>query len=65
MKRDRHSDADKMSLPDGKTCGDCVYFLRCFAFYGHIAGDEVCDWAPSRFSPRAALAAQVPQQGEA
>lgn len=40
---------DKMNLPEGKTCGDCVYAKRCIAMFGHIAEDESCDWAPSRF----------------
>lgn len=61
MKRDRYSDAAKMSLPVGKTCGDCASFLRCFGIYGHIAADEVCDWAPSRF--RASVAQQSSQGG--
>lgn len=43
-------DEYKMNLPDGKTCGDCVHFRRCNGMYGHIAADETCDWAPSRFS---------------
>lgn len=42
-------DEDKMNLPDGKTCGDCGHFRRCNLIFGHVAGDEVCDWAPSRF----------------
>ncbi|MFT4118723.1 hypothetical protein [Bradyrhizobium sp.] len=49
MKRSKYSDADEMSLPDGKTCGDCYHFRRCNLIFGHIAGDEVCDWSPSRF----------------
>ena len=49
MKRSKVSDADKMSLPEGKTCGDCRHFRRCNGIYGHIAAYEVCDWAPSRF----------------
>jgi hypothetical protein len=40
---------DGMNLPPGKTCGDCVHFKRCDCIFGHIAGDEACDWAPSRF----------------
>jgi len=38
-----------MNLPEGKTCGDCFHFNRCNAIFGHIAGDEICDWAPGRF----------------
>lgn len=38
-----------MLLPEGMTCGRCRHFRRCSQIYGHIAEDEVCDWAPSRF----------------
>jgi hypothetical protein len=48
MLRGKHTDAD-MVLPAGKTCADCAHFRRCNAMFGHIAADEVCDWAPSRF----------------
>lgn len=48
-KRSKQSDADSMSLPAGKTCGDCEHFERCSVMFGHIAGDEVCDFSPSRF----------------
>jgi hypothetical protein len=48
-KRSAISDEDGMSLPQGKTCGDCHHFRRCNAMFGHIESDEVCDWAPSRF----------------
>jgi hypothetical protein len=44
-----------MALPAGKTCGDCVHFRRCNLIYGHIAADEVCDWAPRRFQPTAPI----------
>jgi hypothetical protein len=50
-KRSWITDRDGMSLPDGKTCGDCHHFQRCNAIFGHIAVDEVCDWSPSRFVP--------------
>lgn len=53
-KRDAQTDADGMSLPDGTTCGDCLHFRRCNAIFGHIAVDQVCDWAPSRFKDREA-----------
>ena len=42
-----------MVLPPGKTCQNCHFFVRCHGIYGHIAGDEVCDWSPSRFIERA------------
>lgn len=40
---------DGMNLPEGKTCGDCLHMKRCFAMFGHIPADEVCDWYPSRY----------------
>ena len=45
------NDEDKMNLPEGKTCGDCVHCRRCTMMFGHIPADEVCDWSPSRFHP--------------
>lgn len=42
-------DEDRMNLPEGKTCGDCVHTRRCTMMFGHIAEDEACDWTPSRF----------------
>jgi hypothetical protein len=49
MRRTPQTDKDRMSLPAGRTCGDCVYLHRCAALFGHQASDEVCDFAPSRF----------------
>lgn len=43
------TDPDKMRLPKGVTCGDCVHISRCSAIYGHTATDTYCDWSPSRF----------------
>jgi hypothetical protein len=43
--------ADKMNLPEGKTCGDCAHCRRCTMMFGHIPEDESCDWSPSRFTP--------------
>lgn len=48
------TDEDRMNLPEGKTCGDCVHARRCTMMFGHIPADEVCDWAPSRFREKAA-----------
>jgi hypothetical protein len=45
--------ADKMNLPEGKTCADCVSCRRCTLMFGHIPADESCDWSPSRFLERA------------
>ena len=39
----------EMNLPDGKTCGDCMYIRRCKGIFGRIEADEVCDWSPVRF----------------
>lgn len=43
------SDAAKMRLPKGTTCGDCVHIRRCKAIFGHVESDTYCDWSPSRF----------------
>lgn len=48
MLRSAHDD-DKMNLPEGKTCADCVHCQRCCLMFGHIPADQVCDWSPSRF----------------
>lgn len=47
--RDAHSDKYGLSLPPGKTCGDCVFFNWCVGMVAHIATDEICDWAPMKF----------------
>lgn len=52
MRRDASWVEGDMKLPDGQTCSDCVHFARCQRLFGHIAGDEVCDFSPSRFVPR-------------
>lgn len=52
MTRASHPEAS-MHLPEGMTCSDCRHFARCNAIFGHVAGDEVCDWAPSRFAVKA------------
>jgi hypothetical protein len=46
----RAKDTDRMNLPEGKTCADCVHCRRCCSIFGHIPADEVCDWSPSRFA---------------
>lgn len=51
-RRNARTDADDMSLPAGMTCIDCVHVRRCCTMFGHIPGDETCDWAPSRFRAR-------------
>ena len=58
-------DADRMNLPEGMTCGDCVHSRRCTMMYGHIPADEVCDWAPSRFLQAASVeTATIPEKSE-
>lgn len=47
------ADPDKMNLPVGVTCGDCVHISRCKAIFGHVETDTTCDWSPSRFHPKA------------
>jgi hypothetical protein len=43
------TDPDKMRLPAGATCGDCVHIYRCKSIFGHVESDTSCDWSPSRF----------------
>ena len=43
------TDPDKMRLPRGVSCGDCVHIRRCKAMFGHVETDTDCDWSPSRF----------------
>ena len=47
------TDPDKMKLPSGITCGDCVHISRCKAMFGHVEADAYCDWSPSRFHAKA------------
>lgn len=41
-----------MNLPEGKTCGDCVFVDRCVAIFGHTPEDKYCDWFPRKFTPK-------------
>lgn len=44
-----------MTLPTGKTCGDCKHWARCKALIQDLTGEETtCDFAPSRFVPKEA-----------
>ncbi|MEW6129603.1 MAG: hypothetical protein AB1757_21360 [Acidobacteriota bacterium] len=52
LKRNEHSQMYGMSLPQGKTCKDCVHFKKCNAMFGHIEEDETCDWSPSKFQEK-------------
>ncbi len=38
-----------MSLPKGKSCGDCVYIERCQDLFGHVPTDTNCSFFPRRF----------------
>jgi len=58
------TDPDKMRLPIGTTCGDCVHIRRCKAIFGHDEPDTYCDWSPSRFI-RAQQAQSTQQGGQA
>lgn len=49
-------DAPEMNLPPGKTCGDCFFYERCKGFFGCPATNDNCDWSPSRFKQRVAIA---------
>lgn len=43
------ADPDKMRLPVGTTCGNCIHIRRCTLMFGHTDADTYCDWSPSRF----------------
>ncbi|MCY1171543.1 hypothetical protein D9M73_116570 [compost metagenome] len=49
------NDKTCMELPSGKTCGDCLSFRHCEAFYAHKPTDTYCDFYPRRFRERAAV----------
>ena len=38
-----------MELPLGKTCGDCLSFLRCKGIMGLTGRETYCDWFPRVF----------------
>jgi hypothetical protein len=40
-----------MLLPDGVTCKDCWWFLKCNTIYGSKESDTRCQFHPSKFSP--------------
>lgn len=44
---------DEADLPEGKTCGDCLFWLhKCvWLISSKRESDRQCDWAPSRFRP--------------
>lgn len=41
-----------MSLPEGKTCADCVHTYRCTSMFGVKVTDTTCDFYPIRFIAR-------------
>jgi len=38
-----------MSLPDDKTCNDCIHMSRCSWLLSRKGTEKVCDWFPIRF----------------
>lgn len=50
----------EMDLPEGQTCESCAHCRRCCMMFGHIPDDEVCDWSPSKFQPKAPNACGEP-----
>ena len=38
-----------MQLPEGKTCGDCVFSRRCIAMFGKKREHTTCDFFPRQF----------------
>lgn len=49
-KRSTRPDELPQNLPLNMTCGNCLNFQRCEAMLQRLAGDEICDWSPSRFA---------------
>ncbi len=38
-----------MDLPDGKTCADCIYVVRCTTMYGAKPENKFCGFELVRF----------------
>lgn len=38
-----------MTLPEGKTCGDCIHLQRCQGLFGCPPDRKTCDFFPRRF----------------
>jgi hypothetical protein len=49
MNYDEPNISEEKKLPEGKTCGDCFWFSRCFWLVGADRRSKQCDWAPSKF----------------
>ena len=58
-------DAPEMNLPAGKTCGDCSFYGRCKAFFGCPATNDNCDWSPSKFKQKVAIATVTASNSQA
>jgi hypothetical protein len=54
-----------MNLPPGKTCGDCSFYGRCKAFFGCPATNDNCDWSPSKFKQKVAIATVTASNSQA
>jgi hypothetical protein len=44
------TETQTMALPDGKSCGDCIYFSTCNRLIGLSSENEICDFYPNRFT---------------
>lgn len=36
-------------IPNGHTCGQCVYFRQCSAHFGRVSADRDCEHSPAAF----------------
>lgn len=41
-----------MRLPEGRTCGGCNHYNRCFWLFDCVPGSTACDFYPRRFVPK-------------
>jgi hypothetical protein len=55
------ADQPDMNLPPGKTCADCAHVIRCTWLFSVDRTNTHCDWSPSRFRLRVAVA-DVPEE---
>ena len=45
--------SESQRLPEGKTCLDCLWWVRCHVVLGVAElGQQHCDWDPGRFQLR-------------
>ena len=49
------NDSTCMTLPQGKSCGDCVHVERCKKIFGVKPERTTCDFFPRRFVARAIM----------